>query len=115
MKDIIEFFKSKIFLINLAIAAAVMAAIFGFTYKWLDNYTKHGESIVVPDLKGMKAKQLDSMISDLHLNYAIIDSIYFTDKPQGVIIEQDPLPGSKVKENRTVYLTINSGIPSAPG
>src|SRR6266513_2081200 len=103
MKDIIGFFKSKIFFINLAAAVVIMTAVFGFTYKWLDNYTRHGESISVPNLIGMEAKQLDSIISNMNLRYAIVDSIYVQDKQENIIIEQDPASGSKVKENRTIY------------
>jgi beta-lactam-binding protein with PASTA domain len=110
MKDLIAFFRSKLFLINLAIAAAVIFAIFGFTYLWLDNYTKHGEYISVPDLKGMKVTKVESIVSGLHLQFAVADSVYFPDTEAGIIIEQDPLPKASVKENRTIYLTVNSGI-----
>ena len=111
MKDIIAFFKSRLFLINLAAAVLLIAALFGFTYKWLDNYTKHGESISVPDLRGRQAKQLNSVTSNMNLRFAVVDSVFIPDKPAGSIIEQDPMPDAKVKENRTIYLTVNSGIP----
>ncbi|HLG35366.1 MAG TPA: PASTA domain-containing protein [Bacteroidia bacterium] len=111
MKDVTAFFRSKLFLINLAIAAAVISAIFWFTYLWLDNYTKHGENISVPDLRGMKVKQVDSLVSNLHLQFAVVDSVYLPDYSRGTIVEQDPLPRANVKEHRTIYLTVNSGIP----
>ena len=98
MKDIIAFFKSRLFFINLAAAVFLIAALFGFTYKWLDNYTKHGESISVPDLRGKLAKQLDSVTSNMNLRFAVVDSVFIPDKPAGSIIEQDPMPDAKVKE-----------------
>lgn len=106
-----EFFKSKVFLINLAVAIVFVAAVFGITYKYLDGYTHHGESISVPDLRGLKKDRLESFIHDKHLRYAIVDSIFELDKPPGTVVEQDPAPDSKVKEDRTIYLTVNASLP----
>jgi beta-lactam-binding protein with PASTA domain len=111
MKDIIAFFRSKLFLINLAIAAAVIIAVFGFAYLWLNNYTKHGENISVPDLKGMNVNQADSIVTSLRLHATVVDSVYIPESQAGAIVEQDPLPKANVKENREIYLTVNSGIP----
>lgn len=106
-----EFFTSKVFLINVVIALVFVAAVFGFTYNYLDNYTHHGESISVPDLRGLKVDRLQSFVTDKHLRYAIVDSIFELDKPAGTVVEQDPAPDSKVKEDRTIYLTVNASLP----
>ena len=42
------------------------------------------------------------------MRYEIIDSIFDKSKLKGVVVNQDPLPNTKVKENRKIYLTINS-------
>ena len=39
-----------------------------------------------------------------------IDSVYVLDQPPGAVIEQDPDPGTNVKENRTIYLTVVTQI-----
>ncbi|MCX6292395.1 MAG: PASTA domain-containing protein [Bacteroidetes bacterium] len=106
-----EFFTSKTFLINAIIALVFVMAAFGLLYNYLDNYTHHGESISVPDLRGLKKDRLESFISDKHLRYAIVDSIFELDKPPGTVVEQDPSPDSKVKEDRTIYLTVNASLP----
>ncbi len=106
-----EFFTGKVFLINFVLAIIFVAAVFGLTYKYLDSYTHHGESISVPDLRGLKRDRLESFISDKHLRYAIVDSIFELDKPSGIVVDQDPAPDSKVKEDRTIYLTVNAGLP----
>lgn len=111
MKDIFNFLWSKIFLLNLLLALVVVASVFGFTYKWLNTYTNHGQSIEVPQLKGLNMKQVQDMVEHLHLRYAVIDSIYQLGEKPGTILEQDPAPKAKVKEDRTIYLTINSGLP----
>src|SRR5258706_1806188 len=111
MKDVLNFLRSKIFLLNVILAAVVVASVFGFTYKWLNKYANHGQSIEVPELKGLNIAQVTVLLERLHLRYAVVDSIYQLEKMQGTILEQDPAPTAKVKEDRTIYLTINSGIP----
>lgn len=111
MKDVFNFFLTKTFLLNLILAALVVASIFGFTYRWLNKYTNHGQSIDVPELKGLNTEQVTTLLERLHLRFAIVDSVYQLDKTPGIILEQDPAPKAKVKENRTIYLTINSAVP----
>ena len=106
-----EFFTSKLFYFHLVLATAFVAGVFGITYKYLDGYTHHGESIAVPDLRGLKKEQLESFITDKHLKYAVVDSIFELEKTPGTVVEQDPAPDSKVKEGRTIYLTVNAGLP----
>jgi beta-lactam-binding protein with PASTA domain len=106
-----EFFTSKVFLINIVLALVFVAAVFGITYKYLSSYTHHGESISVPDLRGLKKDRLESFVKDKQLRYAIVDSLFELDKVPGTVIEQDPAPDSKVKEGRTIYLTVNASLP----
>ena len=111
MQNVIEFFKSKTFVVQLSIATVFLTLVFVFTYQWLSAYTKHGETVTVPDLKGMKISQLENFLKDKSLNYKISDSsVYILDKPAGMVVEQDPLPNSHVKENRTVYVTITRTV-----
>jgi beta-lactam-binding protein with PASTA domain len=106
-----EFVTSKAFLINLGLAFVFVGAVFGITYKFLDSYTHHGESISVPDLRGLTRERLETFVHDKHLNYAIVDSIFELDKQPGTVVDQDPAPDSKVKEDRTIYLTVNASTP----
>lgn len=47
-------------------------------------------------------------IEDAELRYEVLDSAnYNPDYPRFSIIEQDPKAGSKVKENRKIYFTVN--------
>ena len=111
MKEAVGFLRSRVFLINVIIAIAVMAVLFGVTYLWLDSYTRHGETVAVPDVRGMQMKQIETIISERHLQFAIVDTVFVAEQQPWCITEQDPPPNAKVKENRTIYLTLNSGIP----
>jgi beta-lactam-binding protein with PASTA domain len=109
--SLIKFLTSRTFFINVLIAILLGAGVIFGVYKWLDVYTLHGESITVPDLRGMTPERLESFLSNKQLNYKIIDSLYNDSNVAGTVLEQDPLPNSKVKENRTIYLTVNSRNP----
>ncbi len=77
----------------------------------LDGYTHHGESITVPDLRGRTITEIDRMFETLKLSYTIMDSSYLPTQPPNSILEQEPPPGARVKENRRIYLTINASLP----
>lgn len=74
-------------------------------------YTHHGESITVPDLREMTLEQVKRHLKTKDLRYTILDSTYIRGKLPETVIEQDPKPGANVKENRRIYLTINSKTP----
>ncbi len=76
--------------------------------KYIDFYTLHDVYIVIPDFYGVHINDLDSVCQDLDLRYVIIDSAFNKKVEKGTILEQDPIAGTKVKENRRVYFTINA-------
>jgi len=98
-------------MINFGLSLVFITAMLLFTYSYLGSYTHHGESISVPDLRGLKKDRLQSFVNDKHLQYSIVDSIFELDKPPGTVVDQDPAPDSKVKEDRTIYLTVNASLP----
>lgn len=107
MKDLIRFLKSRFFWINLLIIFTLIISSVGLVYKWLDNYTDHGNSVSVPDLHGMNIKKIEQFLRAKNLTFKIADSsAYNLDMKPGTVVEQDPAPDEKVKEGRTIYLTI---------
>lgn len=112
MKTLVKFLRSRTFLINVFSAFVIMFVVLAFTYKWLHTYTNHGETITVPDIRGLQVQELDEFLQYKSLNYKIADSsVYDVSKAPGTVIEQDPEPNAKVKENRTVYITVTRNIP----
>lgn len=108
----IDFIRSKTFPVHLAAALLTVALLLFATYSWLNSYTNHGEMMEVPNLKGVKFVQVDKYISGRDLRVMVNDStVFLLDKPPGVIVEQDPAPGSKVKKGRMIYLTITRTVP----
>jgi len=104
----IRFLFSKVFFINLFVAIVLIASVLWYVLNYLDDYTLHGESITVPDLKGYAIADLDTFLNEKKLRYLISDSVYNKKMKRGVVIEQDPKPDARVKENRTIYLIVNA-------
>ena len=105
------FLKSKIFIINVVAALILTVLLLGLTIKGLDTYTLHGQTITVPVFRGLHKNSLDNFIKGSHLHYVIVDSAtYDPKKAKGVVLDQDPDPMAKVKEDRTIYLTINASV-----
>ncbi|MEQ1744689.1 MAG: PASTA domain-containing protein [Saprospiraceae bacterium] len=85
--------------------------LFLFTFWWLTCYTNHGESQEVPKLTGMGYRAATSAALSRDFEVAVNDSIYEPGKPPGQVLAQNPKPGSRVKEGRTIYLTIAKSNP----
>lgn len=106
--SILKFIISKSFFKQLALAAAALVVLCFFLWRWLDATTNHGEFIVVPDLKGKSLETVDIELKDKHLIMQVQDSSnYNPHYPKYSVIEQNPKAGSKVKENRKIYITYN--------
>jgi len=90
-------------------AMVVIAIIVLFSYFRI--YTHHGQEITVPDVRGMEMNQVKKMLNKQDLKFIVDDSTYKANMPPGSVIDQSPKAGSKVKEGRKVYLTINASTP----
>jgi beta-lactam-binding protein with PASTA domain len=99
---------SKPFVKNLIFAViSVIVALF-ILGKFLGVYTHHGEAFSVPDFTGMTYEQALKLADNKDLKIKIIDSVYAAPGRRGTIIDQNPPRDFKVKENRTIFVTIKS-------
>ncbi len=105
---------TKALLYNILIAIGVTFVLLLLVNWGLRIYTRHGQTLVVPDIRGQKFDPAIDTLEKYHLEYEVMDSAYMTDKPPFSIIDQNPKPGTSVKSGRTIYLTINAaGAPLA--
>jgi beta-lactam-binding protein with PASTA domain len=104
-----EYLKSTVFGVQLLLAVCLIAVIGYLFMHWLTFTTDHGHEIIVPDLRKMTEQQVEDAVDELNLEYVLLDSVdYNSQFPKHTVVEQDPLPGSKVKVNRKIYIKINS-------
>lgn len=98
-------------MIQFILAIFVIAGILIGSLRYLDYYTLHGEEITVPELIGMDKKDLKEYLTEKNLKYNIIDSSFVLDVSVGSVLGQNPAPLSKVKKDRTIYITVNAANP----
>lgn len=96
------------FVWNFLLMIVVGCALIYGTLAWLDYYTRHNEAVIVPDVKGLSMNEAKSFLDNTGLRYNVIDSVFSNDVAPGAIVEVVPEPGSKVKEGRIVFVTINA-------
>jgi beta-lactam-binding protein with PASTA domain len=101
-----EFFKSKTFKLNALFAIGITIFLIVLNMFFLRIYTNHGNSVEIPDLRGKTSKQVSKLLDDLDLRYQIRDSVYSRETAPGTVLDQYPKPGMKVKENRTIFITL---------
>lgn len=83
-----------------------------FFYIILPISTNHGETITVPDVIGIPYDELEIHLTRRNLQYVITeDSGFSGNYPPLTVLQQFPAPFSKVKEQRKIYLTLNSATP----
>jgi beta-lactam-binding protein with PASTA domain len=109
--DFLKFLMSKVFLKHLSIALLISIFFMIFAFLFLRIYTRHGQALSVPDLNGLSIEETEEVLTRKKLTYQIIDSVYNNIVPRGCIVEQNPPADFKVKENRTIFLTINAFNP----
>lgn len=76
---------------------------------YLPNYTHHGQSVSVPDLEGYHYDELQAYLDARDLRMEITpDSGFVADAQPLHVLKQNPKPGTKVKQNRKIYITLNA-------
>lgn len=95
-------------LIHLFLAAAVLFVLaIVYFYVYLPAITNHNESITVPNIEGMQYARLQDFLGNRNLRWEVSDSSYSAKYPPLTVMKQFPHAGSKVKENRKIYISLN--------
>ena len=106
-----DFYRRHPFLSNLLIVAASGLILLWLVLLFLDFWTMHGDTAVVPQVKQKSYAEAESILSANKLGIEISDSIYDRSLPPGTVVESWPKAGAIVKEGRQVYVTITAFSP----
>lgn len=108
VKEFFGKFKSRHLWGNLlAMAAIIFLASLGLKYG-LDLYTRHGQSVEMPDIIHKTLDQAEAMLDSLDLDIEVSDTGYVKTLPPDCILEQSIPSGDVIKPDRTVYVKINA-------
>lgn len=78
---------------------------------WFDLWTHHGDSISVPNVRGLYFDNAKELLEDQGFDVVLNDSVYENGVKPGAVVDQNPKDSTNVKPGRTVYLTINAFYP----
>lgn len=107
-KNILQQILTNIFVKNILLIAIVAVVLVVIVLIGLNTYTKHGEFIKVPSVKGLQVEEANGILRASGLSYEISDSLYQNNGTPGAIIEQIPKENSNIKSGRTIFLTIQA-------
>ncbi|MDR0414100.1 MAG: PASTA domain-containing protein [Prevotellaceae bacterium] len=93
---------------HLIVAASVVVFALLAVNLWLVAYTRHGQTFPLPSFADLSLADAQHLAREKHLRIEVIDSVFIAGKPRGSVIEQNPKPTVRVKNNRTVFLTMNA-------
>lgn len=94
--------------LTFCLAVVVGVALVAATLFWLDGYTRHGQELTVPDVKGMFVDEAEMIASQKGLNIQVVDSTYSRNFPLGSVVDQTPPADSHAKEGRAIYVIVNA-------
>ncbi len=83
-------------------------------YWFMDNVvmmmvTRHGEEFTLPDYTNQTVLEAQLSLDNLGLEYKVASEEFSPGKAKGLILNQFPLPGTKVKSGRVIKFVISAG------
>lgn len=93
-------------MVNVALVIVVIIGVTYFTLLMLKVYTHHGKNYSVPSFIGLNENDASTLAKQNKLRYQIFDSVFVPEAIPGTVIGQYPESGFKVKERRTIFLTM---------
>ena len=105
----LKYLFSKSFIKNLIYISITILLFFLFLKLFLRFKTNFGKYVIVPDLIGLTTDEFGKELEDLSLHYIVLDSAKFNPEFKiKSVLEQLPSAGSKVKNGRKIYITLNA-------
>ena len=72
-------------------------------------YTRHGQELEVPDIVGLSFAEAYTMLTEQKFKVIKDRDTFDSQYPPGYVVSQNPLPRSKVKKWRRIYVTVSKG------
>ena len=93
---------------NLLICIVLVAVLVVGTMLFLNIVTKHNQELAVPDFSNMTVAEAQTAAALAGMRVEVTDSVFVKRMRKGAVRDQNPAPGSRVKEGRRISLTINA-------
>lgn len=93
---------------NIVLAVSAIIILIGLASLLLNVFTRHNKYKDVPDFVGTSMEQARELAQTDKLRIEVNDSLYVPTFTPGIILEQRPDAGTKVKSGRRIFVTVNS-------
>lgn len=97
--------------VNVLFAIALVTLILLIFLGSLGFLTKHGRILKIPSVTGISMQEAVKILNQQDFDVEIQDSVYIDTIAPLTVTRQFPEADAAVKINRTVYLTVNRGVP----
>lgn len=105
---LLKFIFSKTFLIQIGMSIVAFGAIIFAFSQWMASTTNHDVFTEVPSLIGKKMDISKGLLEERNLTLGDVEyKDYNPEFPKEAIVEQNPMPGAKVKSGRKIYVSVN--------
>ncbi len=111
LTDLKDYFLSVYFWKTVLYLAIFITVVLVGVSIYLRIYTRHGQTILTPEFRGMTLEQAEKIAHQKHLNLVVIDSIYEGVGQPGTIVDQTPPTNFHVKKGRSIFVTIKALTP----
>ena len=93
---------------NLVLAIAFFVVLLILTQLGLKAITRHNHTVTVPDFTDLSLADTKIVAKRYELRTQVTDSVYVKRMEKGHVFSQNPVPGSQVKKDHLIRLTINA-------
>lgn len=106
-----KFITGKPLWINILFSVVLVLVLMFLFLLSLDFFTRHGKTLTIPSVMHMPLSEAEAVLKQQGFEIEIQDSIFSDTAAPLSVLRQFPEAEAVVKENRTVYLTINRAVP----
>lgn len=104
----------KTFAFSLCAIILICIVIYWIFFASLSSFTRHGQSVSIPNLVGITLPQVVRLVAENEFNIDV-DSAYEPGTKPLTVLAQQPDSGFRVKKGHTLFLTVNKvDPPSTP-
>ncbi|HLA64783.1 MAG TPA: PASTA domain-containing protein, partial [Rhodothermales bacterium] len=89
------------------VAAGILAVVL-MDLAVMPIWTRHGDSIRVPEVRQMSADAAEDVLRDAGLDGELREQPFNPNLPPDIVVDQTPLPDAEVKPGRRVYYYVNA-------
>lgn len=93
---------------HLAVALAIAILLIWLVFFSLKIFTRHGQSLEVPDFTGLTVSESEQLAKQHGLLIQLTDSTFVGGRKKGTVVSHFPSSGERVKRGRRIFITINA-------